>query len=178
MREFELEPGEHVVRQTRKHWFLFVVGLIPYVILALLPALIAPLMRLAPPLAPYALLLDFTAPLLRATLGLWLLLVWTAAWGALTRYYLNAWILTNQRIVEIKQRRYFNREVSSVLLDRVQDVTTDVRGVIPSLLGIGSIKVQSAGAMNEFHMFGIPHPEEMRDLILKYVPEEPPEAGI
>jgi len=173
MKEFELEHGEVVVLHTRKHWFLFVVGIIPFAILALLPIIVPLVMLFTPPLAPFASKINYTQPLMRATLGLWLLMVWTAAWGSFTRYYLNAWVLTSQRIVEIKQRSYFNREVSSLMLNRVQDVTTEVVGVIPSLLGIGSIKVQSAGAENEFHMFGIPEPELVRNLILKYIPEEP-----
>ena len=51
-------------------------------------------------------------------------------------------------------------------------MTTEVNGVLSSLLNIGDIKVQSAGEEIEFVMRGIPHPEFMRDLILKYVPEE------
>ena len=57
------------------------------------------------------------------------------------------WVLTNMRITTIKQRRFFNREVASLLLPRIQDVTTDVAGILPSLLGIGDIKVQSAEPM-------------------------------
>ena len=109
---------------------------------------------------------------MRVALGAWLLMSWTGAWGAFTKYFLNAWILTSQRVVTIKQRGFFRREVSSLLLARVQDVTTNVTGVLFSLLGIGNIKVQSAGADVEFTMRGIPRPEQMRDLIMKYIPEE------
>ncbi len=172
MKEFELEPGEHVVMQVRKHWFLFLTGLLPYAILAVLPFALPKLLMLAPPLALYAIAFDFTTPLARALLGVWLLIVWTSAWGAFTRYFLNVWILTSQRIATIKQRRFFVREVSSLLLTRVQDVTSNVSGVLSSLLGIGDIKVQSAGAEVEFTMRGIPRPEQMRNLIIKYIPEE------
>jgi len=178
MPEFTLEPNEEVIRETRKHWFLFATGLIPFVVLAFLPLIIPNLLSLSPQMAPYGARINFGESLMRAVFGIWLLFVWTAAWSAFTRYYLNAWILTNQRIVAIKQRRYFNREVSSILLNRVQDVTTNVRGVIPSLLGFGTINVQSAGAENEFCMRGIPDAEEMRDLILKYVPDEAPKSGV
>ena len=178
MKEFELEPGESVVRQTRKHWFLFVIELVPYAILAVLPLALPNLLSLVPQTIPYAVTINYREPLMRAALGIWLLFVWTGAWSAFTRYFLNAWVLTNQRIVDIKQRGYFNREVSSVLLNRVQDVTTDVIGVLPSFLGIGTINVQSAGAMNEFRMQGIPRPEEMRDLILKYVASASKNTGV
>lgn len=172
MPEFELEPGETMVLQVRKHWFLFLAELLPYAILAVVPFALRNLLPLLPPLASYASALDYTSPLMRALVGIWLLVTWTAAWSAFTKYFLNAWILTSQRIIDIKQRRYFSREVSSLFLDRVQDVTTDVTGVVPSILGIGDINVQSAGATERFYMHGIPDPEHMRDLILRYVPEE------
>lgn len=181
MKEFELEPGEHVVKQVRKHWLVFLAELLPYAILAIIPFALPKFLVFAPPLAPYAALFEYqssTGVLMHAALGVWLLLIWTVAWGAFTRYFLNAWVLTNKRITTIKQRSFFNREVSSLLLPRVQDATTDVKGVLSSLLGIGDIKVQSAGAEIEFTMRGIPRPEQMRDLILKYVSGEPKTSSI
>ena len=172
MPEFELEPGEHVVLQSRKHWFLFALTLLPYVILILIPFDARGFLRFSAATAPYASYIDFSQPLLRAALGVWLLVVWTAAWGAFTRYFLNVWVLTNRRIVEIRQPAWFNRKVSSLLLNRVQDVTTNVQGVFASTLGIGNISVQSAGAVDQFHMNGIPRPEVMRDVIMKYVAEK------
>ncbi|MDP2665157.1 MAG: PH domain-containing protein, partial [bacterium] len=178
MREFELEPGEHVVKETRRHWFLFLGELLPFAILIVLPFALPKLLVLAPPLAKYATFLDYHEPLMRAVLGVWLLIWWTSAWGAFTRYFLNAWVLTNQRIVEIKQRRYFSHEVSSLFLTRIQDVTTNVTGVLPSLLDLGDIKVQTAAEDVEFVMHGIPHPAQMRDIILKYVSIKPETIGV
>ncbi len=176
MKEFELEPGEHVVLQVRKHWLLFLGELLPYAILAIIPFALPKLLPLAPPLAPYAEFFDYTNSIMRTVLGVWLLVSWTGAWGAFTKYFLNAWVLTNARVVTIKQRGFFKREVSSLLLTRVQDVTSNVVGIIQSLLNIGNIKVQSAGAEVEFTMRGIPRPEQMRDLIIKYIPENDSET--
>ena len=170
-KEFNLEPGEQVIMEVRKHWFVFLGELLPYAILAVIPFALPNLLRYAPPLAVYVDKLNYSAPIGRALLGVWLLITWTSAWGTFTRYFLNAWVLTNQRIVNIKQRSFWNRGVSSLLLERVQDVTSDVSGVLPSLLGIGDIKVQTAGEEVDFVMRGIPSPEAMRDLILKYVVE-------
>ncbi len=173
MKEFELEPGEHIVLQVRKHWFLFLGELLPYAILAILPFALPKVLSAVPALALYTDYFNYQNALPRAGLGVWLLITWTSAWGAFTRYFLNAWVLTNERISTIKQRRFFHREVSNLLLPRVQDVTTNVTGILESVLGIGNIKVQSAGAEIEFTMRGIPHPERMRDLILKYASAEP-----
>lgn len=178
MKEFELGPDEQVVIETRKHWFLFLVELLPYVILAIVPFALPKIIQLVPPLAQYAAFFDFNMSYERAALGIWLLIAWTSAWGAFTKYFLDVWVLTTQRLVDVEQHRYFSREVSSVLLSRVQDVTTDITGIIPSLLGFGNINVQSAGATEKFHMRGIPRPTQMRDLIIKYVPEEPKQPVI
>ncbi len=178
MKEFELEPGEHVVKESRKHWFLFLGELLPYAILAVVPFALPKLLALAPPVAPYAAYFDYHTVVGRALLGVWLLVTWTSAWGVFTRYFLNAWVLTNQRIVDIKQRRFFSREVSSLFLTRVQDITTNVTGLLPSLLGLGDIKVQTAGEDVEFVMHGIPRPEQMRDIILKYVSTKSDTTGV
>lgn len=171
MKEFELESGEFVVRETRKHWFLFVASLLPFAILLALPYALPSLLKMVSQTPFDQLFQGLEPPFLRTLSGVWLLLVWTAAWGTFTRYYLNVWVLTNDRVVAIKQRHFFSREVSSLPLTRVQDVTSGVHGILNSLLGIGSITVQSAGAEKEFVMRGIPNPEEMRDLILRHIPE-------
>ena len=178
MKEFELDPGEHVVKETRKHWFFFFIGLLPYAILIVIPFAIPKILIIAPTTAPYATYFDYHTILGRIALGIWLLIVWTSAWGVFTRYFLNAWVLTSQRIVNIKQRRFFSREVSSLFLSRIQDVTTDVSGILPSLLGIGNIKAQTAAEDVEFVMHGIPRPEQMRDIILKYVSTKPGNTSV
>ena len=178
MKEFELEPGEEVVLETRKHWFIFLTELIPFVIIAMIPFVIPRLIQLMPQTASYTRYFHDGGLFGRAMLGIWLLITWTSAWGTFTRYFLNAWVLTNQRIVNIKQLGYFNREVSSLFLSRVQDVTTQVTGVIPSLLGIGDIIVQSAGEEEEFSMRGIPQPERMRDRILTYASPQSKNTGV
>ena len=169
MKEFELEPGEHVVKEARKHWFLFLGELLPFAILAVLPLAIPSALRIVPPLVPFADAFNYSLPLARVVLGVWWLLVWSVAFNSFTKYFLNAWILTNQRVVEIKQFGFFNREVSSLFLNRIEDVTTDSNGILSSLLDIGDINVQTAGTVDRFTMRGIPHPAMLRDIMLKYV---------
>lgn len=178
MREFELEPGEHVVLEARKHWLLFLGELLPFAILMVIPFALPKLLVLAPPLASYASYIDYHSMMQRVVLGVWLLTVWTMAWGTYTRYFLNVWELTNHRIVTIKQRRFFSHEVSSLFLTRIQDVTTSVVGIFPSLFNIGDIKVQTAGEDVEFVIHGIPRPEQMRDVILRYVSLKPENTSL
>ena len=178
MRDFELEPGEHVALIARKHWFLFLGDFLPYAIIAVVPFALPKLLTLVPPIVAYTSFFEYQTPISRAVLGVYLLITWTSAWGTFTHYFLDAWVLTNQRIVNIKQRKFFSREVSSLFLSRVQDVTTEVNGVLSSFLGIGDIKVQTAAEDIEFVMRGIPHPEAMRNIILKYVSTKPENTSV
>jgi hypothetical protein len=166
-REFTLEPGERVVKEVRMHWFFFLARLLPFLLLALAPFLLPPAIKAAgPALGALSHFGGWSAPAARAALGVWWLFLWSAAFNLYTRYFLNAWIITSERIVEIEQKGFFNREVSSLLLNRIEDVTIDTRGFMHSLLDIGNINVQTAGAVDRFAMRNVPRPARLRDAIL------------
>lgn len=174
MEEFELGAGERVTRTVRKHWFVLLASLLPFVFLAIIPTLVGPFLSALPAGSPEA--LRFFAELsgenrwFRLFLGLWWLLLWIGAFNAFTQYYLNHWVITSQRIVRVRQRGFFAREVASFHLNRVQDVTTEVNGVFADLLGYGSVRVQTAGTdSKDFVMDGIDDPQGMRDLIMREI---------
>lgn len=173
--EFTLEFGERITASVRKHWFVLLLEVIPFAILAWLPTVLPEILAWVLSFNPDAEVraldaLSYDSPWVTFLLGLWWLLMWVGAWSAFTRYYLNMWIITTSRIVYIYQHGFFHREVSSFLLTRVQDVTSEVNGLFGTLLGYGSLNVQTAGENSkDFRMTGIPHPTRLRDLIMKEV---------
>src|SRR6202008_2768447 len=98
--------------------------------------------------------------------ALWGLVCWAMFWQFWTTYYMDIWVITTKRIIDIDYHRLFDREISMQHLDRVQDVTTRVQGLIPTLLKYGSVIVQSAGAREEFVIDQISDPEKLRDVII------------
>ena len=173
MGEIELEPGERVIKAVRKHWFMLLVELIPLALLAWFPTLFGPFMSFilhaipqSPGIASFSI---GDSPFIRLVYGLWLIVLWSAAFNTITRYYLNEWIITTTRIIEIHQYGYFSREVSSLLLVKVQDVSIDVDGIFGTLLGFGQLGVQSAGTVDHFTMDDIPDPNGLRDLIMREI---------
>jgi uncharacterized membrane protein YdbT with pleckstrin-like domain len=176
MEEFELEPGEQIIRTIRKHWIIFVIGLLPYLILGILPLFIPTALAL---FAPTHALTNGTMPAIADFLVyIWWLFLWIAAFGSFIRYFLNQWIITTTRIVDIEQHGFFDRQVSSFLLARVQDVTTNVSGVLATIFGFGSIDVETAGRDEKFIMHGLGNPEEVRDLIMREVAELHEKHGV
>lgn len=185
MEEFELEPGEKVMREVRKHWLVFLGMLLPYIFLALVPLLVPGLfsfaVRLYPVLGDAVREFAFAAPLAHVALGIWWLILWIGAFNAFTSYFLNVWIITSHRVVEIRQIRFFERKVSSFLLGRIQDVTTRTDGILSDLFGYGCVQVETAGtASSLFVMDGVANPQDMRDLIMREIAllHQPTSGGV
>lgn len=174
MEEFQLDAGERVTRTVRKHWFVLIISFIPFLLLAWLPTFVPGILVKLASASPEsaALFGQFTPenPWFRLCLGLWWVFLWIGAFNTFTQYYLNHWVITTTRIVRIRQHGFFNREVSSFLLVKVQDVSTSVDGIFADLLGYGCVRVETAGdASRHFSMDGVENPTGMRDLIMSEI---------
>jgi len=87
--------------------------------------------------------------------------------GIWTDYYLDVWTVTDKRIIDQEQQGLFHRRTSVFRIERIQDVTIEVRGIVATLLNFGDIHVQTAGEAQEFIMYGIAHPKYVREIILE-----------
>ncbi|MFA6973247.1 MAG: PH domain-containing protein [Parcubacteria group bacterium] len=156
------KDGEQILLVTRRHWFnilgslfsifLMVLALIGgYAVLPwLFPALNQPAFQ-----GLFLFLGNFFAMII------WILffLVWID-------YYFDVWIITNKRIVDVQQKALFSREVSELELEKIQDITTEVLGVIPTFLNYGDVKIQTAGEQARFAFEEVPDPYAIKDLIM------------
>lgn len=105
--------------------------------------------------------------------SLYLLIVWILLFQDWIDYYLDAIILTNERIVHVEQKGVFNREVSQLALDRIQDVTIETKGILSTLFGYGTITIESAGEQENFIINNVPHVEQVQSTILMYAKQAP-----
>lgn len=181
-----MEPGEEVVLFLRRHWSIVARIVVFYVFLGLIPLVLGILafqftdLFADPSSFVYAL-----AVLAASLFEFFLLTLFFRAW---IDYYLDVWIVTNERIVNIEQRGLFNRTVSEQNLSRVQDVTHEVKGLLPTFLGYGYVYVQTAGQQERFVFEQVAHPDRVARTILElheqYVAkhgqegEKPPEEKV
>ena len=156
----QLHPQEQVLLVMRRHWFVLFGPAVTFGILLILPSLVLsvgstylPLLR-APGVVPYVNF--FLAIYLMAVLT-YMLLVWLD-------YYLDAWIITDQRVVDIEQRRLFDRRISEIAMERIQNVTIEIPGFIATMLNFGNIKIETAGEQG-FTISEVPHCDQARELI-------------
>lgn len=173
MEQLQLHAGEQVLLKLRKHPLVLIGKLIPYAILDYLPYLLPAIGRFLDATSTssaidYAATFSFQNPWVAFVVGIYWLFLWMAMFGTYTEYFLDQWIVTSERIIEIDQKGFWSREVSSLFLDRIQNVETKIDGFFNTIFGFGEVSVESAGAeVNRIHMTGLARPEHVRDLILK-----------
>ncbi len=89
-----------------------------------------------------------------------------------TDYYLDVWTVTNERIVDIVQSGLFSRTVAETRFYTIQDVTTKVSGIFPTLFNYGDISIQTAGHIEHFKMLQVPNPYKLARRIMELVDED------
>lgn len=82
-------------------------------------------------------------------------------------YSFNIFVITNQRIIDIDQKGFFDRTVSESTYDKIQDVSFRLKGVFQTMFHYGSIIIQTAGTQANLELSGIKDPEKVQDLITK-----------
>src|SRR3990167_7284967 len=77
-------------------------------------------------------------------------------------FYLDVWVVTNERVINVDQRRLFSRRVSEVRLAQVQDITSEVEGFLHTFFKFGDINLQTAAESGKFTFKNIPNPDNVR----------------
>ena len=100
-------------------------------------------------------------------LSLYILLVWQFLFKELADFYLDTWIVTDHRILEIHQLGLFKRDISELRLSKIQDVNVKIEGMLPTFFNYGDVLVQTAGVIPEFKFEQVPNPQAVKDKILE-----------
>ncbi len=156
----QFEPGEEVMFEVRKHWFILAAEMSAAFFAALIPAVAYAIGTALP--------ITFTTPgnpiiLFLIIYALWLLVILVVSVYLWTDYYLDVWVVTNRRIIDIEQHGLFRREIATMQFSKIQDVTTEVSGLLATLVGFGDLRVQTAGNEREFTIRGVSKPNDVRE---------------
>jgi hypothetical protein len=97
---------------------------------------------------------------------------WLFSFQMFIEYWLDIFIVTDKRVLDIDQKGLFDRTVSELRLYRTQDVTAQVKGFLHTILDYGDIFIQTAGEQERFHFEDIPHPNQIAKSILEMSEED------
>lgn len=79
----------------------------------------------------------------------------------------NKLVITNEHIVDIDQTGLFNRRVSALRLEEIQDISAKILGPSQTIFQYGTLTVQTAGERKNFIMDYIYDPFEVEHYILE-----------
>lgn len=157
------EENERILTVLRRHWTALVSLGFSFILVLVLPVATYAGLSFGRP--------DFFEDPIRTTLfvlglSIFFLYAWLFLFQHFIDYYLDVWIITDKRILNIEQIGLFSRTVSELRLHRIQDVTSEVHGFFHTMLDYGNVYIQTAGEKERFQFENIPHPNEIAKLIL------------
>ena len=159
---------EYVVYFLRRHQITFYAELFRYALLLVVPLALAWVAVRYFPEQWESLFGDgLSSVVLKLSASIYYLGVWVFLWTSWVDYYLDVWIVTNERIISVEQKGLFNRFRSELRLSRVEDVSTEVKGFIATILHFGNITIQTAGMEQNAIFRNVPQPYKVSEEIIK-----------
>jgi hypothetical protein len=160
------EPDEKIIFFLHRHSYVIWRYLVLYFFVATLPPLILWIGR--------AQLVNFmqeevAASLIKLLFISFYLFWWLMLYHSWLDYFLDIWIVTNHRVLNIEQRGLFNRAVAEHKLFRIQDVMSEQKGIIPTFLDYGEIHIQTASSEKIVVFKQVPKPHHVARQIIKLV---------
>ena len=161
------KPNEHILMFLRRHWIEVVKIISTNILLACIPAIFFVIYYNYTGFVVTPVILAL-ATLLGSAFYLFIVLY---AFTNFVDYYLDVWIVTNQRVINIEQKGLFSRIVSEKDLGKMQDITSEVDGFFATLLNYGDVHIQTAGETERFIFRQIPFADEVSRRISNLVAE-------
>lgn len=82
-------------------------------------------------------------------------------------YYLDAWIITDQGIIDVEWHGWFHRQSTRVLFSDIQGVSYEIEGVVGTMLRYGTISVEKISTGNVISLEYVKNPRAVEAVILK-----------
>lgn len=82
-------------------------------------------------------------------------------------WFYSIYIVTSERIIQIKQKGFFSRQVIEIGHDKVQNINYEVEGIQQSLLKFGTIVIQTYAG--DLMLTNIHHPGAVHGRLVKVV---------
>lgn len=163
------QPDENVVMVIRKHVIVYVHNILIFLLACILPLTVFLLIWSSRfPLAQggTVAVIGYLGASLYFLYGLALLVV------AFLNDEFDLFILTDHRLIDVTQVSFLKRTVATTPLDQIQDTTSDIQGILGTLLNFGSVDVQTAaGLASNFTIDHVPDPAMIARTILNQAEE-------
>lgn len=151
--------GEKIIKIVRRHWFnIFQQYIIVFAMLFLLLfslQVLPSFFSFSENGAEFWFFESFFAIII----WLYIFIIWID-------FYFDVWVITDSRIVNIEQKALFMRHTSELKFSKIQDVSIEIDGFIPTILNFGDVHIQTAGTRGRFLFHKVPNPYKLKGLIM------------
>lgn len=155
---------EHIVLEVRHASITLLPGIVGYALLLAVPFVLQWfLINLFPTLA------DTTSalfPLAVLFVSVYYLSINLFFFSYFVDYYLDMLVLTNDRLISIKQHGLFARTILEVDLYQIQDATSTTEGTFNSIFNFGNVIIETGGAEAKPVALNVSSPHALRRQIL------------
>jgi uncharacterized membrane protein YdbT with pleckstrin-like domain len=161
-----LQPGEQVLCHIKRHPF-GILSMYVWAVFAM--AAVAALVLFAVPKITdqYASSFSSLPLILYGVCGFVAAMVVLVLLVATVVYWKNEWIVTDDSVTQLTQISLFSRETSQVPMQNLEDVTVDQHGLVQTIFGFGTLRIESAGEKSKFQFPYCPTPNKYARLILE-----------
>jgi hypothetical protein len=149
------EEDEKVVLLLRQHpivnvpWILLVIAMI------FVPIIVGALGILSSLPPGFGLIVNMS----------WYLLTMAIAMENFLNWFFNVYIVTNTRVVDIDFVNLIYKNVSDANLDKIQDVSYNMGGVVRTVFNFGDVVIQTAAEIEQFDFMAVPNPAKVAKVI-------------
>ena len=163
------QPDEKVIMVIRKHFVVYLRSMLIFSVAAILPLIVFVfLWARAFPLSQAGTvgILGYLGACLFTLYGLALMVI------AILDDQFDLFILTDFRLIDVTKTSLLQRTLATTPLNQIQDTTSDVKGVLGTLLNYGTVDVKTAaGSASHFMIEDIPDPAMISRMVLNQVEE-------
>ncbi|MSU60536.1 MAG: hypothetical protein EXS52_01305 [Candidatus Staskawiczbacteria bacterium] len=160
-----LLDGEKILSMKRRHWFVIALDAVYLIMLGVLPFVGMCAVYILFPESNES--LQENASFITFYGLAWITFLWMFFFINWTNYYLDTFLITNKRIIYIEQVRLFRRNASELRLEKIQDIQVKILGIVPSLLNMGDLHIQTAGGKDEVVFKSVPNAHGVKNMISK-----------
>lgn len=82
-------------------------------------------------------------------------------------YYSNILIVTEKTLIDVNQKTLFIRQISHLHLRQIEDISSEIKGFLPTIFNYGSVIIQTAGAKEYNLIVNLPNPQKIASQILE-----------
>jgi len=156
------DSKEHIILLLRKHPITNLGWIITVILMALAPLFLSyfvPVDRLPDNYQLIALMF-------------WYLITLGFAVEKFINWFFNVNIVTDERVFDVDFVHLIYREITDANLDQIQDVTTQVGGVIRTMFNFGNVMVQTAAEIPQIEFISVPKPDVVAQILRELRVEE------